>query len=289
MSRVLVVAGAGMLGHTLVRVLGPAHRVGTTIRDLSAPDGLFEESVPVYQGIDLRLDADVDRVLDAEAWDVVVNAAGVIKQRTESADPVQTIAVNALLPHRLAQACGKRGIRLIHFSTDCVFSGSRDSKRGPNGYRESDPTDAHDLYGTSKRLGEVTAPGSITIRTSLIGPEFRGGHGLLSWFLNQSGKQISGYTNALFTGLSTRLAASLVNELICNHPDLSGLWQASTAPISKYDLLQLFRQRYGMEVDIRPDPSLFCDRRLDGSAFHSATHWTAPAWEAIVDDMASRS
>jgi dTDP-4-dehydrorhamnose reductase len=289
MSRILVAAGAGMLGHTLVRVLGPEHQVGTTIRDTSIPDGLFENGVQVFHGIDLRLDADVDGVLDAAAWDVVVNAAGVIKQRSEAADPVQTIAVNTLLPHRLAQACGKRGIRLIHFSTDCVFSGSPDSKRGPNGYRESDPTDAQDLYGTSKRLGEVTAPGAITIRTSLIGPEFRGRHGLLSWFLHQSGKQVSGYTNALFTGLSTRLAAALVNELICNHPDLSGLWQVATNPISKYDLLQLFCERYRIKVDIRPDPTVFCDRRLDGSAFHSATRWSPPDWEAIVDDMATTS
>jgi dTDP-4-dehydrorhamnose reductase len=100
---------------------------------------------------------------------------------------------------------------------------------------------------------------------------------------------VSGYTNALFTGLSTRLAASLVNELICNHPDLSGLWQVATNPISKYDLLQLFCQRYRIKVDIRPDPSFFCDRRLDGSAFHSATRWSPPDWEAIVDDMATTS
>jgi dTDP-4-dehydrorhamnose reductase len=286
MSRILIAAGAGMLGHTLVQELKKEHEVGATVRDGSAPEGLSAEGVRLFQGIDLASDSDVEKVLDSGKWDVVVNAAGVIKQRAEAADPVRTISVNALLPHRIAQACTKRGMRLIHFSTDCVFTGAAESQRGPNGYRESDPTDALDLYGASKRLGEVAVPGTVTLRTSLIGPELRGQHGLLGWFLTQSGKQVRGFTNALFTGLSTRLAADVVNELIRNHPSLSGLWHVATDPISKYDLLQLFRRSYGLDIDIHPDSSFYCDRRLDGNAFRAATGWQAPSWPEIVDAMA---
>src|SRR6185503_15884533 len=95
--------------------------------------------------------------------DAVVNAAGVVKQRGEAAEAIPSIEINALFPHRLAVACGELGAYLIHYSTDCVFSGRTGN------YSESDMPDPVDLYGRSKLLGEVSGPGCLTLRTSMIG------------------------------------------------------------------------------------------------------------------------
>ncbi|HEY5724172.1 MAG TPA: sugar nucleotide-binding protein, partial [Allosphingosinicella sp.] len=123
---------------------------------------------------------------------VVINCIGVVKQATASRDPLLTLPVNALFPHQLQRLCDLGGIRLVHISTDCVFSG-----RAGN-YRESDIPDAEDLYGRSKLLGEVDVPNATTLRTSIVGPEPSGaqGFGLLEWFLRQPGP-VKGYARAV--------------------------------------------------------------------------------------------
>ncbi|HVR50725.1 MAG TPA: SDR family oxidoreductase, partial [Pseudorhodoferax sp.] len=236
----------------------------------------------LFAGIDLREDAALAHVLDAEPWEVVVNAAGVIKQRKDAADPVTTIAVNSLLPHRLAEACARRGMRLIHFSTDCVFSGRADSARGPQGYREADLPDSTDLYGASKRLGEPTEAGCLTLRTSIVGTELRTFASLTDWFLRQPAAEVRGFTQAWFSGIATPVAAALVATLIDEHPQLSGLYHVAAEPISKYALLRLMAARHRPDVAVRPDDALYCDRRLDGGAFAAQTGWRAPDWPAMV-------
>lgn len=285
MTRVLVTGGMGMLGHVLVDTLRRRYTVGTTVRD-AAPTAPYPlDGVTVLTAVDLTREDSLHRVLDVQPWDVLVNAVGMIKQRDEATDPVRTIAANALLPHRLAAACRERGIRLIHFSTDCVFSGSPASVRGPLGYRESDPTDAQDLYGLSKRLGEPVGPGCLSLRTSIIGPELRGRHGLLAWFLGQDQPTVRGFTQALFTGITTTVAAELVARLIDEHAALSGLYHVAAEPISKHELLRMFGARWRPQVQIEPDDSVVCDRRLDGRRFQAQTGWSAPAWPAMIDTL----
>lgn len=286
MSRVLILGGLGMLGHRLAATLRATHAVTITVRD--AADRLPSDypAVEVLDGIDLRDGRALDAMLAAARWEVVVNAAGVIKHRSEADDAAQAIAINALLPHQLAAACRRHRMRLIHFSTDCVFSGAADGLRGPSGYRVGDPTDARDLYGLSKLLGEVDGPGTLCLRTSLIGPELRGHHGLLDWYLRQPEAQVRGYTRALFTGLTTPVAARLVDFLIREQPTLEGLWHVAAEPISKYALLQAVRERYGRGAPIVPWDAFQCDRRLDGSAFRARTGWHAPAWPAMIDELA---
>jgi dTDP-4-dehydrorhamnose reductase len=267
MKRVLVTAGMGMLGHALVRGLRGRTRLGTTVREGLAPSPYPMDMVRVFTGVDLLDDAALANVLDAAPWDVLVNAAGMVKQRKEASDPAATIAANALLPHRLAKACRLRGIRLIHFSTDCVFSGLAASNRGAHGYRETDLPDAMDLYGSSKRLGEVTDAACLTLRTSIVGPELRNFSGLASWF----------------SGIATPVAADLVAALIDEHPDLSGLYHVAAEPISKYDLLQLMAARHRPDTTVLPDAALYCDRRLDGRRFADETGWRAPDWPSMVE------
>ncbi len=285
MTRVLVTGGMGMLGHMLVERLHPHYMLGTTLREPRRRQPYPYSPVYLHDGVDLTRDRDLKDILDEGNYDVVINAAGMIKQRRESADPVCSISANALLPHRLAQACREREIRLIHVSTDCVFSGANESRRGPRGYRESDPADAQDLYGRSKLLGEPRDPGCLSLRLSLIGPELRGHFGLMAWFLLQQGEQVPGFSNALFSGITTPVAAELFRQLIDSEEELYGLYHVAAEPISKYRLLRLLQARFQKNVRIEEDASLLCDRRLDGSLFRAATGWSAPTWETMIDEL----
>lgn len=286
MSRILVLGGLGMLGHRLAATLAEQHEAGITLRDPADALPRGYPDVEVIGDTDLRDAGCLTSILATGRWQVVVNAAGVIKQRNDSRLTAEMVAVNALLPHTLAELCATADIRFIHFSSDCVFSGSPDSLRGANGYRPDDPPDARDAYGLSKLLGEPDQRGCLTVRTSLIGRELRGHHGLLDWYLGEKRASVPGFTRALFTGLTTPVAARLVDFLVREHPDLDGLWHVAAAPISKYELLGLVRGHLSMGPDITPDPGFFCDRRLDGSAFRSRTGWRAPAWPAMIEELA---
>ena len=169
---------------------------------------------------------DTDALLGALARlrpDAVLNCVGLVKQLDSSRDPLAAIPLNALLPHRLARCCGLLGARLVHVSTDCVFSGRT------GGYRESDVPDPVDLYGRSKLLGEVEHAPGLTLRTSIIGLELSRKVGLIEWFLAQRG-MIRGFRRAIYTGLTTRVLGRLIERILLDHPDLHGVWQVASAP-----------------------------------------------------------
>lgn len=267
MQRVLIAGGTGMLGHVLLERLTPRFETFATIR------GSAEDS-RILGGIDAFDPEAARRAITTLRPAVVVNCIGVVKQRPEGQDPLVCVPVNALFPHRLAAACDEVGARLIHISTDCVFSGRRGH------YRESDLPDAEDLYGRSKLLGE---PGQqhLTLRTSLLGRELQGTNGLLEWFLAQSGS-VRGYTRAMFSGLTTAVFAEVIEDVILGHPALRGLYHVAAEPVSKYELLLLLREAFGKAISIEPDESVVVDRTLDGSRFRTATGFVAPSWGEMV-------
>ena len=276
-----------MLGHQLAARLHRSHQVTVTVREAASALPRDYAPVAVLGGIDLGRGDAIQALLEHPRWDVVVNAAGVIKHRMTAQAAVEAIALNALLPQQLAAACVTGGMRLIHFSTDCVFSGAQDSTRGADGYRLGDLPDARDRYGLSKLLGEPDAPGCLCLRTSLIGRELRGFHGLLEWYLRQAGARVDGYANALFSGLTTVVAARLVNVLVREHPDLDGLWHVASEPISKFELLSLARQHFPDAAPVVAVDTPYCDRRLDGSAFAQRTGWIAPGWAQMLGELAA--
>ena len=194
-------------------------------------------------------------------------------------DPIAALEINALLPHRLAALAGAWGGRLIHFSTDCVFSGSRGF------YREEDPSDACDLYGRTKYLGEVHSANALTLRTSIIGRELSGRRSLLEWFLAQNGGSVRGFRRAIWSGLTTNHLARLVGEIIQHHSDLSGLYQAAAEPISKHDLLCLIREAYSLRIEMIPDETECCNRSLSGEKLRQAIGYTAPAWNELIREL----
>lgn len=278
---ILVVGASGMLGNAVIRVLSnnPNWRVYGTLRS-EGSKRFFARAVAEHliAGVDVYQQDALVGVFSAVHPDVVINCVGIIKQRANSEDPLVAIPLNTLLPHRLARLCEFIGARLIHVSTDCVFSG----KRG--GYREGDLPDALDVYGRSKVLGEVNYSHAITLRTSIIGHQFEYAYGLIDWFLSQEG-QCTGYTRAVFSGLPTVILAEIIRDEVVPRAAMSGLYHVAAEPISKYDLLRLVAEIYGKNIEIIPDDKLEIDRSLNAERFKDATGYTPPQWQAMVKRM----
>jgi dTDP-4-dehydrorhamnose reductase len=279
--KVLILGGSGMLGHKLWQLLSQRFDTYATFRRSPAAYARFGLFAPERSigGVHAEEFDSIVRALGQVRPDVVINCIGIIKQSAEAKDPIRSITVNSLFPHRLGALCRAAGARLVHISTDCVFDGARGC------YREGDVANATDLYGRTKHLGEVASEGCLTIRTSIIGRELEGAHGLVEWFLSQDGGTIRGFRNAIFSGLTTNALGGVIGELIEKHPTLDGLWQVASEPINKFDLLTLVKGAYDLDIEIVADDEFHCDRSLDGSRFTDATGLTIPAWPAMIAQM----
>lgn len=280
--RVLVVGGGGMLGHNLVQVLSREFDVFTTMRstrETYAKFGIFDPA-KTFENIDIENISAIEAIFQKVQPDVVVNAVGLIKQLPNSANVVETLNVNSIFPHRLAELAAKYGSRLICISTDCVFSGEKGN------YTEDDVPDALDLYGMSKNLGEVRTDGCLTIRTSIIGRELLTRHSLVEWFLGHAIGTVEGYTDAIFSGFTTLELAEILAVVLRDHPALSGVYHVSSDPITKYDLLRLIKSAYGIEIKIEPSNKVKIDRSLDSTRFRKATGIITPGHAKMIERMA---
>lgn len=281
--RILVLGANGMLGNAVLRVMDEKQNweVYGTVRSGSV-GRFFSGRIAdrLIAGCDVGDQDALVKVFAQVRPNVVINCIGLVKQLADADDPLQAIQINSLLPHRLAGLCALVGARLVHISTDCVFSGEK------GGYTENDPSDARDLYGKSKFLGEVDYPHAITLRTSIIGHELQSAHGLVGWFLSQQGR-CKGYTRAIFSGLPTVALAHVIRDAVIPCPDLSGVYHVAAAPISKYDLLRLVAEVYGKSIEIAPDDQFVIDRSLNADRFGQATGYVAPAWPELIKLMHS--
>ena len=281
--KILVFGASGMIGSAMFRVLSEKREweVWGTLRATA-----LKRFFPATLAAKLIADVDVERhdalvrVFAQVRPDVVVNCVGLTKHHREAEDPLLSIPLNALLPHRLADLCAATGARLVHVSTDCVFSGTR------GGYVEDDAPDAVDVYGKSKQLGEVHDAHAITLRTSTIGHELQSTYGLLEWFLSQQGS-CKGFSRAIFSGLPNVVFAQVVRDVVIPRPELSGLYHVGAAPIGKYELLKLIAAAYGKDIEIRLDNAFTIDRSLNVSRFSAATGYIAPAWPNLIAAMHS--
>lgn len=279
--RVLILGASGMLGNAMFRTFSelPEHQVFGTARSVAARRHFSEAlGANIVCGVDVENHDSLARVFGEVRPQFVINCIGVVKQLAASDDPLLTIPINTLLPHRLAALCKIAGARLVQVSTDCVFSGRK------GGYVESDFPDADDLYGRSKLLGEVDYPHTVTLRTSIIGHELDGHRSLVNWFLSQKGAT-RGFRRAVFSGLPTVVLARLVRDVILPRPDLHGLYHVAAHPISKFDLITLIAAVYGKQITIQPDDHLVIDRSLDATRLREATGFVAPAWEDMIQAM----
>lgn len=279
---VLILGVTGMLGHRMWHTFQQDNSY-TTFGTVRNPNGLAYFPQAQHKNLLTNIDVlDQDQlihVFNTTKPDVVINCIGLVKQLDSANDPLVALPINALFPHRLAKLCALTHSRLIHISTDCVFSG----KKGL--YLESDNSDAEDLYGKSKFIGEITQEkNALTLRTSIIGHELNSKQGLVEWFLAQN-TPVKGYAKALFSGLPTVELARVIKQYVIPNKHISGLYQVAAQPISKYELLLLIAEQYGKKIIIEPDEAFKIDRSLNGTRFNALTHYEAPSWPMLIKQM----
>lgn len=280
--KILIIGASGMLGNAVLRVLGSSmfnFDVYGTVRS-DRWSGYFPKhlSQRLICGVDALDEDQLISVLAKVRPDAVINCVGVIKQLDSSKNPLATLPLNALFPHRLAALCELIGARMVHISTDCVFNGNRGD------YREEDVPDARDLYGLSKHLGEVDYPHAVTLRTSIIGHELGSALSLIDWFLSQN-ESVEGFQKAIFSGLPTNELAKVIGKYVLPDPSLTGLYHVSADAISKYDLLRLVSDVYRHPIVLRPSDRVVIDRSLNSSRFRSHTGYCPPGWLDLIRDM----
>ncbi len=283
MIKILILGGSGLLGNNMVKYFSNLDKydVYATMRSSNYLE-FFEKDIQsnIYIDIDILDDNALDKLIKKLKPDVLLNCVGITNKtkNINSDDKIKLLTLNSLFPHRLYKICSNYGVRLIHFSTDCVFSGAKGS------YIETDIADSTDLYGRTKLLGELYQPGSITIRKSIIGHELIRKEGLLNWFLNQK-DNVKGYDKAVFSGFPVNELAFIIEKYIIPNFDLTGLYHISSSPITKYELLKLISKIYLKRIDIIKNESIIIDRSLDSSLFSSLTGYNSKSWPDMIKSM----
>lgn len=273
-----------MLGHKLCQCLSEHEIIGTVRKDT----GFYDKYHQIFKNVNLIGEVDVldneklEQTIRNVVPDVIINCIGIVKQLKEANNAFLSIAINSLLPHKLAILCADIGSRLITISTDCVFDGTR------GGYRENDFSNARDLYGKSKFLGETTSDetAAVTLRTSFIGRELlTPTHGLFEWFLAQQKKTVRGFEKAIYSGFTSIELARIIALIIKNYPDIWGVYHVASKPISKYNLLHLVKEIFELDVNITRNKDFCCDLRLNMDKFTQTTGYIAPSWEEMIRKM----
>lgn len=285
--KILILGGQGMLGHKAFQILSRQFETYVTFREAVGAWRQF----PMYQtkldytitGVDaLQFDTVIAAFAQCQP-DIVINCIGIIKQLDVAKNSILSLEVNALFPHRLALLCQTTGARLIQISTDCVFSGNKGN------YIEQDNPDPVDLYGRSKLLGEVTEFPALTLRTSIIGRDYVKNLSLVEWFWANKGRKVKGYTNAIYSGLTTQALVEIIVNIIIDQPELHGLYHVASKPISKYELLKQIGDTAKLNIEVEPDDTFCCDRSLNADRFWQTIGISAPSWEHMISDLVNEA
>lgn len=279
--KVLVLGATGMLGHAVFQVLSDKaqnHVIGTVRHPDDKRFFVPAAAERLIQVEDLENHEQLASLFDDVGPQVVVNCTSIGKPIPT--DPMRSIALLSVLPHRLARLCRLNGARLVQIGSDGVFAGTKGY------YAEDDFPDATDLYGTAKQLGEVKEQHTVTLRTSIIGHELKARSGLLEWFLSQT-EECRCFTRAIFSGVPTVVLAEIIRDHVIPRPDMNGIYHVAAAPISKFDLLRLIAERYGKTIHLIPDDTVAVNRSLQSGKFTKATGYLPPTWPQLIDSMYS--
>ena len=282
--KLLILGGSGMVGHSLIKKLSNQYEIFSLLRKHPDMDSnqFFEKVLPKNQCIfidDINEYEHLNNTVKKISPNIMINCIGVIKQRDKNENGLHMVRINSLLPHLLNEICNKNKIKLIHLSTDCVFSGTKGN------YQESDNPDPIDEYGESKLLGEIKKGNALTIRTSFIGPELFNKKSLFEWVKSQKNGEIDGFENAIYSGLTTLAFSKIIKNIIDKHQDLNGIWHISSNPISKFDLIEMINQKFNLKIKINRNSSFRCDRSLNSSKFQEETKIQIPSWKTMIDNL----
>jgi len=282
--KLLILGGSGMVGHSLIKKLSNQYKIFSLLRKHPDMDSnqFFEKVLPKNQCIfidDINEYDNLNNAVKKISPNIMINCIGVIKQRDKDKNELHMARINSLLPHILDEICNKNKIKLIHLSTDCVFSGTKGN------YQESDNPDPIDEYGESKLLGEIKKGNALTIRTSFIGPELFNKKSLFEWVKSQKNGEIDGFENAIYSGLTTLAFSKIIKNIIDKHQDLNGIWHISSDPISKFDLIKMINQKFNLNIKINRNSSFQCDRSLNSSKFQEETKIQIPSWKTMIDNL----
>jgi len=279
--KILILGSTGLIGSTLLKYFskknnfkcyGGIQKKSDTIKLKNI------KNIKLYK-INYKKKRDIIKVFNQIKPDLIINCIGVTKQLVQKKKISEILRVNSVLPHYFAQIVNlQKKIRLIHFSTDCVFSGTKGK------YRETDLPDAQDIYGRSKLLGELSYPNTLTLRTSCIGHELQTKYGLLNWFLDQK-KSVKGYKNAIFSGLTSLEIAKVLYKFIIPNKNLEGLYHLSGKKISKYDLLNLIKKVYKKDIKININKNVKINRSLNSNSLQQITGYKPSGWNKIIKEM----
>ena len=281
--RIIVLGSTGLIGNTITKFFLNQSKYETfgILRDLEKISFFDDKYHKNFIYIDNILDFEkFEKILIKSKPKLIINCLGItnkfLKNNFKSVE--ESIKINALFPHRLHEICSKIDARLIHLSTDCVFSGRKGF------YKEDDIPDPLDIYGRSKLLGELNYSNSLTIRKSVIGHEFLSSNGLLEWFLNKK-ESVEGYKNAIFSGLTVLELAKIIDQYIIPNKKLSGIIHVAGNPISKYELLYLISNEYQKKINIIPNESFKIDRTLNSNLFNNITGYKIKDWKELISSM----
>ena len=279
--KLLIFGSDGLLGNTIIKFFFEKkdYEVFGILRDFSKIRFFKKNYQKNFFEVKNVLDfVDLENKIKELRPNVIINCLGKTNKNLSNNLICEYIQINSLFPHKLHQISTSLDIRLIHLSTDCIFSGRKGF------YSETDIPDPIDIYGKSKLLGELNYANSITLRKSVIGHELITKNGLLEWFLSEDGP-IEGYKNAIFSGLTVLELARIINDFILPRKDLNGIFNVSGLPISKYDLLKAISSEYQKSIKIIPNELIKIDRSLDSSSFNKCTGYKPKKWPELIKSM----
>jgi dTDP-4-dehydrorhamnose reductase len=277
--KILILGGDGMIGHKMAQVLSSQNH--ETVISIREKKDLTLKSISSKSKVffnDFLKDNILDFLVKVNP-DVIINAIGVTIRRGVNENISDTIYLNSFFPHQLSNWALAFKKRLIHFSTDCVFSGSEGS------YLEDATPNALDYYGKTKGLGEVFSSNALTLRSSMIGPELFNKTELFEWIINNKEKEINGFSRVMYSGVTTVYMARLVTNLIENHKDLAGIYNIASNPISKFELLHLINNNFDLELVINKNQSIISNKTLDPSKIDNELGIKSPSWDELIIEL----
>ena len=274
--RILILGADGMIGHKIAQSLEDFELILASRKSISLKSiGIIKGKMVLHNLITDSLDL----LLDSTTPDIIINCAGITTRRGVEDNIVNTGLLNSELPHKLDSWANLNSKKLIHFSTDCVFSGNRGN------YLDNDFADADDIYGKSKALGEVDSLNTLTLRCSMIGRELYNFTELFEWLRKNKNKKIEGYSKAFYSGITTVRMGMILNQILKKNLNLSGIYNISSTPISKFDLLIKLSNAFNLNVEVKQNTNNKSNKVLISEKFTEITGIYPPNWDDLISEF----